>query len=321
MCTIMKSTVSIGCLTLNNRVAMPAIGVNLSTYGGGVSDDIIAFYQARAAGGVGLIISEITRITDGAGAGEPYQLAARGEHDVPDLQRLTDAVHKYGTKIFLQLQHPGAMATPAVTGVQSVAPSAQVMNAEEACQGGITLGEATKIAAVLEEAGADAINVSCLSEGCIEPATYMQGWKKYMPKAILELTDANHPVYTIEAEKSSSVPGGLLTGGGCLLHRYRMDIGIQDMDLIYYDSPTRYYSWEPACATVKVNSSIDDPYGEIPLIEVLGAAWAKCDNFVQGMSVIYRYPQDKTSEIMQYLFTGRYDQSLLGIKTQLYETK
>ena len=273
----MRSPISIGCLQLNNRVVMPAMGVNLSSRDGGVSDDIIAFYEARARGGVGLIISEITRVVDGAGAGEPCQLAARGLKDIPDLQRLVDAVHKYDTKFFIQLQHPGMQASPFVTGVQAVAPSvfpgmsdggprelgtgecedlvrafitgahvAQMagadgvelhgahgylinqflspamnrrsdkyggsfenrmrfvveivqgvrsqcgpqfpisvrINAQEALPGGITPDEAEKIAVELERAGADAINVSCYSNACIEPGTYAQGWKKHMAAAI-----------------------------------------------------------------------------------------------------------------------------------------
>ena len=137
----------------------------------------------------------------------------------------------------------------------------------------------------------------------------------------LEIGSYNLPSFSAEAEGCEKVPGGLITEGGCLLHRYRMDNGFQDMDIIYYDSPTRYHTWEPASAVVKLNSSIDDPYGEIPLTTVIGAAWSKCDNFVNGMSVIYRYPEEKSLDAMQYLFTGRYDQSLLGKATQVYETK
>jgi len=137
----------------------------------------------------------------------------------------------------------------------------------------------------------------------------------------LEIGKYNIPELTLGNENCEKVPGGKISGGGCLLHRYRMDGGFKDMEIIYYDSPTRYYTWEPASAVVKLNSSIDDPYGDIPLHTILGAAWAKCDNFVQEMSVLYRYPQDKVIDAMQYLFTGRYDQSLLGKVTQVYETK
>ncbi len=71
------SRARIGRLEITNRVAMTPMGVNLAAAGGGVNDDIIAFYEARARGGIGLIVSEICRVMDGPGAGEPCQLAAR----------------------------------------------------------------------------------------------------------------------------------------------------------------------------------------------------------------------------------------------------
>ena len=40
------SPVRIGGLEIKNRVAMTAMGVNLAAAGGGVNDDIIAFYEA-----------------------------------------------------------------------------------------------------------------------------------------------------------------------------------------------------------------------------------------------------------------------------------
>ncbi|NCA87452.1 MAG: NADH:flavin oxidoreductase [Gammaproteobacteria bacterium] len=101
------SPVSIGRLEIKNRVAMTAMGANLAAAGGGVNDDAIAFYEARAKGGVGLIISGVCRVLDGAGASEPNQLAARSTADLQGLERLMDSVHKYGTRLFLQLHHPG----------------------------------------------------------------------------------------------------------------------------------------------------------------------------------------------------------------------
>ena len=93
----LQSEMTIGRLRVANRVVMPAMGVNLAAAGGGVTDDIIAFYEARAAGGAGLIITEVTRVAGGAGASDPCQLSACGAADVPGLQRLVDAVHKYDT--------------------------------------------------------------------------------------------------------------------------------------------------------------------------------------------------------------------------------
>jgi 2,4-dienoyl-CoA reductase-like NADH-dependent reductase (Old Yellow Enzyme family) len=116
------SPVRIGRLEIKNRVAMTAMGVNLEAAGGGVNDDVIAFYEARARGGIGLIVSGVCRVMDGPGAGAPCQLAARNWSDLQGLARLADAVHKYGTRIFIQLHHPGA--TYGLGSEQPVAASA-----------------------------------------------------------------------------------------------------------------------------------------------------------------------------------------------------
>ncbi len=47
----LKAPGTTGRLTLKNRVFMPAMGVFMAVPGGGVNDDIIAFYEARARGG------------------------------------------------------------------------------------------------------------------------------------------------------------------------------------------------------------------------------------------------------------------------------
>ncbi len=62
------SPVRIGGLEIKNCVAMTAMRVNLAAAGGGVSDDIIAFYKARTRGGIGLIITGLCWIMDDAGA-------------------------------------------------------------------------------------------------------------------------------------------------------------------------------------------------------------------------------------------------------------
>ena len=139
----------------------------------------------------------------------------------------------------------------------------------------------------------------------------------------LEIGNYNIPDLKLGMEGCADIPGGMLVEeGGCLLHKYRMDDGaIKDMDLIYYHSPSRYYSWEPASATMTLASSINDPWGEMPPVTVLGAAWAVSDNWVKGTSVLYTYPDESVSEAMQYLFAGRYDVSMLCKKHQHYETK
>jgi len=137
----------------------------------------------------------------------------------------------------------------------------------------------------------------------------------------LEIGQYNDPGFLLEQDGLKGTQEPLITEGGCLLHRYRLDDGFKDLELIYYDSPTRFYTWEPAKATLELGSSPDEPWGSIPVASVLGAGWAISDNWVRGMSVLYHYSQEKVPEAMQYLYTGRYDQSLICKGHQIYETK
>lgn len=115
----------IGRLTLKNRIVMPAMGTSLASSTGEASDRMIKYYEERAKGGCGLIITEITRIDDETGVGTPNQLCATNANQIPRLERLARAVHKYDTKIFLQLHHPGRQShSRLIEGRQIAAPSA-----------------------------------------------------------------------------------------------------------------------------------------------------------------------------------------------------
>ena len=160
------SPVRIGGLEIKNRVAMTAMGVNLAAAGGGVNDDIIAFYEARARGGVGLIVSGLCRVMDGAGASEPCQLAARNLADVQGLARLMDTVHKYGARMFIQLQHPGRQGSVRVGGEQPVSASAVVNPITGEVPRALTVAEIGKIqeafvkgAYLAQMAGADGVEL------------------------------------------------------------------------------------------------------------------------------------------------------------------
>ncbi|WP_298845793.1 NAD(P)/FAD-dependent oxidoreductase [Clostridium sp.] len=97
----------IGNLEIKNRIVMPAMGTNLASYNGEASNELIRYYEERAKGGCGLIITEITRVDDETGVGMPNQLSVMNLKQIPRLQTLARTVHKYNTKIFVQLQHPG----------------------------------------------------------------------------------------------------------------------------------------------------------------------------------------------------------------------
>ncbi|WP_339171527.1 NAD(P)/FAD-dependent oxidoreductase [Paenibacillus sp. FSL H7-0943] len=120
----------IGRLELKNRIVLPAMGTSLAAASGEASDEMIAFYEERAAGGCGLIITEITRVDNETGVGTPNQLNASDLLFVPRLEKLARAVHRHDSKIFLQLQHPGRQNHGRlIGGKQIVAPSAVMSSA------------------------------------------------------------------------------------------------------------------------------------------------------------------------------------------------
>lgn len=98
------SPIKIGETTVKNRVFMPPISTNLADKGY-VTDALVEHYAARAKGGVGLIVTEVTTV-------EPTYVYLPGDMSIcddsyiPGWEKLTAAVHKYGAKILPQLFHP-----------------------------------------------------------------------------------------------------------------------------------------------------------------------------------------------------------------------
>lgn len=100
---------------------MPPISTNLADKGY-VTDALVEHYAARAKGGVGLIVTEVTTV-------EPTYVYLPGDMSIcddsyiPGWEKLTAAVHKYGAKILPQLFHPAYMAFPIPGTPRLIAPS------------------------------------------------------------------------------------------------------------------------------------------------------------------------------------------------------
>lgn len=98
----------LGFTQLSNRVLMGSMHTGLEEERGGFTK-LAAFYQARAKGGVGMIV------TGGVspnlrGRIEPFGSELSHFWQVNKHKQVTDAVHKYPTKICLQLLHTGRYA-------------------------------------------------------------------------------------------------------------------------------------------------------------------------------------------------------------------
>ena len=115
------SPIKIGETTVKNRIFMPPISTNLADKGY-VTDTLVEHYAARAKGGVGLIVTEVTTV-EPVYTYLPGDMSICDDSYIPGWKKLTDAVHKYGAKILPQLFHPAYMAFPIPGTPRLIAPS------------------------------------------------------------------------------------------------------------------------------------------------------------------------------------------------------
>ena len=97
----------IGNLTLRNRSVRAAAFEGMCP-GNKVSDDLIRYHVSVAAGGIGMTTVAYASISR-SGLSFPHQLLLE-PNAVPDLQKLTSAVHREGAAVAIQIGHCGLMA-------------------------------------------------------------------------------------------------------------------------------------------------------------------------------------------------------------------
>lgn len=97
-------------LVIPNRLAMAPMSTGLATPGGAVSPAHLAFYRARAEGGVGLIIVEFTCVDRASGLSETGQMCLDDDVNLDGHCRLAAMISGAGAVPCLQLQHGGPFA-------------------------------------------------------------------------------------------------------------------------------------------------------------------------------------------------------------------
>lgn len=105
--SVLFKPMNIGTCEIKNRIVMAPMLMGFGQFDGKPTKMLMDYYEARAKGGTGLIITEITRVNDKHGAAAFAQLSASDDNNIPMLTELTTRVHKHGAKIFCQLHHPG----------------------------------------------------------------------------------------------------------------------------------------------------------------------------------------------------------------------
>ncbi|WP_444925144.1 hypothetical protein ACJJH9_10060 [Microbulbifer sp. DLAB2-AF] len=115
------SSGNLGSIETDNRVIMAAL-TRARVGRDGVPTDINAKYYAQRAGAA-MIISEATAIS-AQGLGWVDTPGIFTQEQIKGWQKVTDAVHRRGGKIFIQLWHMGREVHPDLIGGQApVAPS------------------------------------------------------------------------------------------------------------------------------------------------------------------------------------------------------
>lgn len=114
-------------MELENRLVLPPMTTLLAGAEGEIPERLIAFYVARARGGVGLITTETAEVhpyTHGLSLGDRGFTAIYDDRFIPGFRRLTDRIHAAGAKVSVQLHHPGNAMIMLDPARPPVAPSA-----------------------------------------------------------------------------------------------------------------------------------------------------------------------------------------------------
>ncbi|MEO5679708.1 MAG: mycofactocin system FadH/OYE family oxidoreductase 2, partial [Acidimicrobiales bacterium] len=194
----------IGPVVVANRIVFSA---HLTNYAedGLPTEQHAAYYEARARGGAGLIVTEehSTHPTDW-----PYEKLIHGFRPevLPGYRRITDAVHRHGTPIFAQINHNGGQGSSMYSRLPVWAPSAVAdplfrevpKEVDRRDLGEIVEGYAT-VAARCREGGFDGIELQCshssIVRGFLSPSTNLRtdrygGSLANRARLLLEITAA-----------------------------------------------------------------------------------------------------------------------------------
>jgi len=116
------SPIRIGSMEVKNRIVLPPMTVGYGVPEGTVSEKHRDYYEARAQGGAGLIITEAAAVH----AQRKYGMFPLGLYEDAQIQswrELAEATHRHGAKLAVQLMDPGPESIMMLTGIQPAGPS------------------------------------------------------------------------------------------------------------------------------------------------------------------------------------------------------
>ena len=154
------SPIKIGNMEVKNRIAMSPITTNWAPADGTIPDRITDYLEARAKGGVGLIIPETFTIDEDF----PYivnSLALWDDKFIPGLRAFVGRIHAHGAKVAPQVSHPGPESFSILKGIQPVGPSPALGKLHGQMCRELTSEEITRIVGQYGEAARRAREAGC----------------------------------------------------------------------------------------------------------------------------------------------------------------
>ena len=116
------SPITLGALTLHNRIVSTGHETHLNEHGQ-IGDRLIAYHEARAKGGAGLIVTEVALVHASAVfVADPIRVDT--DACIPGYRRLAKAVHRHDCGAIAQLFHPGREMLASEDGTAPVSYSA-----------------------------------------------------------------------------------------------------------------------------------------------------------------------------------------------------
>jgi 2,4-dienoyl-CoA reductase-like NADH-dependent reductase (Old Yellow Enzyme family) len=154
---------TLGPLTLRNRIIKAATFEGVMP-NGAVSDELVEFHRAVAAGGAAMTTVAYCAVSPG-GRVQRHTMVMSDEI-IADLRRLTEAVHGEGALAAAQIGHAGLVANTRSNRTKTLAPSTRLSAPAMGLVRGATKAELDEVvtqygsaARVVAEAGFDAIEI------------------------------------------------------------------------------------------------------------------------------------------------------------------
>ncbi len=114
---------TISGIAVKNRIIRSATHDGLADENGAPSEKLIAKYEHLAKNEIGCIITGYAAVSKNGVSPYPRMLKIFDDDVIDKYKELTDAVHRRGTPVILQIAHCGRQTSSKAIGMQKVAPS------------------------------------------------------------------------------------------------------------------------------------------------------------------------------------------------------